>query len=520
MLALCTADKNSYQQKLKNKTNKSKKTNATTVTWTQTQLQTTLKCQLKKQDETKIKTESPRIVEHTAAAAATPSAVTTVSTSPVIMSNIMSQSMVPPSRRRRSIHSEFEETPATEIIIRHHQLPKRARHIYPAPCWTEVYRPRTVSAVIGNDKVKQQLNKWIIEKSCNPVFISGPTGIGKTSLAHAILLDHRYIIRDVRSLPGKFTDVLSQLIHRRDEDMKIGVIIDEMENLDTVDMRTLITIFKFLPSSAPPIICIYDNMFDRSMDSIKKDRLVLKMFYPFCLNKDAETLLHRLISVSKILLSAEQKRQIIDTAHGDLRQVTILTQLSVLKRQSSMQTHNKDIFVYSPFEATSKLLCGPILQPDAALEICRTDTDLIKMMVHENYMCSISSIEGLSQQSSNLSECDVLDSHSSHDGHQYSTSLISKGVILYRKKYGDIIGKKPIIRFPKMMSTYAVKKATVDVIHKLYVACHLRFRIPHSDLYFLTNRIRTDKAFAVKLLNERHISKHDIKLLCNAIGST
>ena len=53
--------------------------------------------------------------------------------------------------------------------------------------WTEKYRPKTISATILPPDIKKIFNKYVAEKNIPNLILSGPPGLGKTTVAKAML---------------------------------------------------------------------------------------------------------------------------------------------------------------------------------------------------------------------------------------------------------------------------------------------------------------------------------------------
>jgi replication factor C small subunit len=62
-------------------------------------------------------------------------------------------------------------------------------HMVKIEVWTEKYRPKSLSEVIGQERVVKRLVEWIKQGSIPNMLFAGPAGIGKTTIALALARD-------------------------------------------------------------------------------------------------------------------------------------------------------------------------------------------------------------------------------------------------------------------------------------------------------------------------------------------
>jgi DNA polymerase III delta prime subunit len=114
--------------------------------------------------------------------------------------------------------------------------------------WTEKYRPKKISDIIGNEDNISTIVKWITDFKNNVkgtpkvLLISGEPGIGKTSTAHVILNEYGYDIiehnaSDIRGKKSMDIIVKRSLEYTNIMDLMSGcakpvaIILDEIDNL-------------------------------------------------------------------------------------------------------------------------------------------------------------------------------------------------------------------------------------------------------------------------------------------------
>jgi hypothetical protein len=305
-------------------------------------------------------------------------------------------------------------------------LRTRDAHV-PVPPWTEKYRPQSVAQVVGHAKAKLELQQWVqVEKCFKPLLLCGPTGVGKTSLAHALLQDHGFLPKDCRNLHGDFLGIAEQLMFRAGDE-KIGIIVDEVDNVDAHDRAKLVALLKDRRDGVP-IICTAENPFDKHIESVKNVCKVVRLYKPLNVGADVRTLLARLVHAEGLKPAAVTLTTIEAVSNGDMRRATALLELSTRGALTQRGLYTADVFLDSPFDAASSLMRGTPRQfssVEQAAEVCHADADMVLLLVQENYVKEEGvTLEKALSQALILSDVDMLDSHPMHQTHGTAETLL------------------------------------------------------------------------------------------------
>jgi replication factor C subunit 1 len=299
--------------------------------------------------------------------------------------------------------------------------------------WVDKYRPSSIQEIIGSTDIVKKLSDWLtryhdvhITKSLkipfskeNPgakiVLLSGPPGIGKSTMASIVALHHGYEVyelnasdsRNKKSISEHLRDVVtSTSINLSGSSVKKRLIImDEVDgmsgNSDRGGIQELLSIAKL---SKNPIICICNDRQSPKIRSLANSCYDLRVKRP-----TKHQIAARIVSIAQsegLQLDHNAAELLIEQAGNDIRQVLHALQmwqssassssLSYLDMKQGMHRIEKDkVLRQSPFDACLTILAG---QPrgqasnlDERYNSFFIDYSLLPLLVQQNYIDSAKS---------------------------------------------------------------------------------------------------------------------------------
>jgi len=195
--------------------------------------------------------------------------------------------------------------------------------------WTERFRPRDVSQLLGNRKKIILFRKWLStwHKSKKSVCcIIGPPGVGKTTLIYAVCSEDRYNIREINASDTRTKIALMFHLHAACQYRPLGgpqlMLLEELDGSTEDEGSAVSGLIEFINSTKPtsPIVCTTNTM-PKMLRDLKASKHVQMIYMDPLQPNDLINLGNRIILNTDANISRNLLIQMVNQSGGDARRL-------------------------------------------------------------------------------------------------------------------------------------------------------------------------------------------------------
>lgn len=395
--------------------------------------------------------------------------------------------------------------------------------------WTDQYAPQSVHDIIGHGEVVRSLQSWFSKWQASAsgaaapeergVLLSGPPGIGKTTLAHLVARAAGYDVIEFNASDCRSATQMKEMFENAVRSGVVGqrrvIIMDEVDGMSSGDRGGVGELAALIRVSGFPIICIANDRSTPKMKPIVNACLDLKCARP-TKTVIAKAIYERIVKPKRLTLSLDELERMCEGGGNDIRQIVNSLQFGAAGGAGTSGAGGKDaILRMDPFSATGLLFKTP---PDADLDTRMNyvylDHGLVPLMVAEGYLGAAgrpgaAGLQGAVRSAQALEMYDILDARI-HRAQAWS--LLPAAVLGVVEAAGAARGPAPFQIFPQWLG-----KSSKARKHKRWMTeLGRRLGVSSGNVLDMRETLRArlfgfkDAAAIVDLLVELGITRDDM----------
>ncbi len=187
--------------------------------------------------------------------------------------------------------------------------------------WTERYRPKTTTGIIGNNEQVNSLKKFILEKK--PTLIHGPAGTGKTSSVYALANELNYEILEINASDQRNKDKVVEIIGSSSKQMSLFnkgkiILIDEVDGMaGNEDRGGVSALISLLGEAKHSIVMTANDPYSQKLNELRKKCCLVE--FKAINNDDIFFILKVILDKEGVFYSEDILRKLARKSKGDLR---------------------------------------------------------------------------------------------------------------------------------------------------------------------------------------------------------
>lgn len=352
-------------------------------------------------------------------------------------------------------------------------------NLEPKQLLTDCLKPKKIKDIIGHHKLIEDIIDWLNEKerSHNGILLSGPPGIGKTTIAHLIPQSLGYQVQEFNASDCRSASAIKEIfsnIKKTKSLEKLCIVMDEIDGMSSGDKGGVVELANVIKTSSIPFICIANDRSNPKIKSILSAVLDYKVDRP---NKTtiANCLKRKLDSIDKSnKFTIPMLEELCEKNGNDIRAIINYIDFNkILSTSTISSTTNKDPKHFlNIFTATRKLMYSKDDIYKKA-DYVYFDSSMIPLMVHEVYLStadeSKKSLKDIWKASESLSTFDIYDSYI-HKKQQWILLPCAVNSVVEASLYAS--GPSPQYMFPTILGKTSKQNKHKRMLNEIASSLH------------------------------------------------